>query len=41
METYREFLERINSFEKSELDMGEGYIQVSPSVAKKVDENTS
>lgn len=39
METYKEFLDRINSFEKSETYFGEGYIHVSPSVGKKVYEN--
>ena len=36
METYFEFLNRINSFEKREMSLGGGAFKVSPSVALKV-----
>lgn len=39
METYKEFLDRINSFEKSEIDLGDKYFKGSGSIALKVDEN--
>lgn len=39
METYREFLERINSFEKKEPSFGDTYFGVSPSVVQKVAED--
>lgn len=41
METYKEFLDRINSFEKSEIDLGNGYFKGNPSIALKVNENNS
>ena len=36
-ETYREFLDRINSFEKKELSLGEGYFCGNASLVQKVD----
>lgn len=39
METYKEFLDRINSFEKSEIYLGDCYFSSNPSIAMKVDEN--
>lgn len=39
METYKEFLDRINSFEKSEIDLGDKYFKGSGSIDLKVDEN--
>lgn len=39
METYAQFLDRINSFEKKELSLGEGDFAGNPSIKKKVDEN--
>lgn len=36
METYLEFLNRINSFEKQEMDLGREYFKVNPSLLKKV-----
>ncbi len=39
METYKEFLDRINSFEKSEIDLGDDYFKGNPSIALKVNEN--
>ena len=41
MESYREFLDRISSFEKKELTLGDGDFSVSPSVALKVDRDNS
>lgn len=41
METYKEFLDRINSFEKSEIYLGDDYFRGNPSIALKVDENNS
>lgn len=41
METYKEFLDRINSFEKSEIDLGDDYFKGNPSIALKVDEDNS
>lgn len=41
METYKEFLDRINSFEKSEIDLGDDYFRGNPSIALKVNENNS
>ncbi len=41
METYKEFLDRINSFEKSEIDLGNGYFKGNPSIALKVNEDNS
>lgn len=38
METYREFLDRINSFEKKEVSFGNTYFNGNPSIAQKVDE---
>lgn len=37
METYAEFLERINSFEKSEVYYGDDYFHGNPSIQQKVD----
>lgn len=37
METYKEFLERINSFEKKELSLDEGDFCGNPSLVQKVD----
>ncbi len=37
METYQEFLDRINSFEKKEINYGNNYFKGSPSVSQKVD----
>ena len=36
METYREFLDRINSFQKSEIDFGNEYFSGNPSITQKV-----
>lgn len=41
METYIEFLDRINSFEKSEIYLGDDYFRGNPSIALKVDEDNS
>ena len=41
METYKEFLDRINSFEKSEIYLGDDYFRGNPSIALKVDEDNS
>ncbi len=41
METYKEFLDRINSFEKSELCLGDDYFKGNSSIALKVDENNN
>lgn len=41
METYKEFLDRINSFEKSEIDLGDDYFKGNPSIALKVNEDNS
>ncbi|MBQ7385987.1 MAG: hypothetical protein IJW04_05720 [Ruminococcus sp.] len=41
METYKEFLDRINSFEKSEIDLGKDYFKGNPSIALKVNEDNS
>ena len=38
METYGEFLDRINSFEKKEISFGNTYFNVNPSLGKKIDE---
>ena len=37
-ETYEDFLDRINSFEKSEIDFGNNFFNVNPSLKNKVDE---
>jgi len=37
MESYRDFLERINSFEKRELYLGDEYFKGNPSLSQKVD----
>lgn len=37
MESYTDFLERIRSFEKRELNLGEEYFRVNTSLSKKVD----
>lgn len=39
MESYSDFLHRIDSFEKRELSLGDGCFTVSASVSRKVDEN--
>ena len=39
METYKEFLDRINSFEKSEIDLGDDYFKGSGSIPLKVNED--
>ena len=36
METYRDFLDRINSFQKSEIDFGNEYFLGNLSIAQKV-----
>lgn len=41
METYREFSDRINSFEKAEISFGDGYFRGNPSIAQKVREDNS
>lgn len=41
MQTYQEFLDRINSFQKKELDFGKKYFKGNPSIAKKVDKNNA
>ena len=41
METYQQFLDRINSFEKKELNLGDGDFIGNPSIAKKVDADNS
>lgn len=41
METYKEFLDRINSFEKKEMCLGDDYFKGNPSISKKVDKNNS
>lgn len=41
METYKEFLDRINSFEKKEMYLGDDYFKGNPSISKKVDKNNS
>lgn len=37
METYQEFLNRIDSFEKKEINYGDGYFTGNPSISEKVD----
>lgn len=41
MESYSEFLNRINSFQKSELKLGTGNFEVNPSLKNKVDTNNN
>lgn len=41
METYQEFLNRINSFEKCEVYFGEGWFKSNPSLVKKVNPDNS
>ena len=41
METYNEFLERINSFEKQELWLGNEYFGINSSVYQKVDDDNT
>lgn len=41
MENYKEFLDRINSFEKSEIYLGDDYFRGNLSIALKVDEDDS
>ena len=40
MESYSDFLHRIDSFEKRELSLGDDWFTVSASVARKVDDMT-
>lgn len=39
METYQEFLDRINSFEKKEINYGNKYFKGNPSISQKVDQD--
>lgn len=39
METYQEFLDRINSFEKKEIKYGNKYFEGNPSISQKVDKD--
>ena len=39
MESYKNFLDRINSFEKKEMYLGDNYFNVSASISQKVDKN--
>ena len=39
METYSEFLNRINSFEKKKIDFGGNHFSANPKLLQKVDEN--
>lgn len=39
METYSEFLNRINSFEKKKIDFGGKHFSANPKLLQKVDEN--
>lgn len=41
MESYREFLDRINSFEKKDVSFGDTYFVGNPSIAQKVDVNNA
>lgn len=41
METYSEFLDRINSFEKQKIDFGNKYFVGNPSISQKVDKNNT
>lgn len=41
METYQEFLDRINSFEKREINYGNKYFKGNPSIAQKVGEDNA
>ena len=41
METYKEFLDRINSFEKSEIYLDDDYFKGSGSIPLKVNEDNS
>ena len=39
MESYRDFLDRINSFEKRDVSFGNDYFMGNPSISQKVDKN--
>ena len=39
METYQEFLDRINSFEKKEIDYGDKQFKGNPSLSQKIDKD--
>lgn len=41
METYQEFLDRINSFEEKEIKYGNKYFKGNPSISQKVDINNT
>ncbi|MDE7132485.1 MAG: hypothetical protein K2O65_11890 [Lachnospiraceae bacterium] len=41
METYQEFLDRINSFEKKEINFGNKYFKGNPSISQKVDKDNT
>lgn len=41
METYVEFLSRIDSFEKSEINFGDEYFECNPSLSKKVNNDNT
>ncbi|MDE6924970.1 MAG: hypothetical protein K2P59_06870 [Acetatifactor sp.] len=41
METYPEFLVRIDSFEQKEIHYGNSYFKGNPSIAQKVDRDNS
>ena len=41
METYQEFLARIDSFEKKKINLGNNYFKGNPSIAQKVDKNNT
>lgn len=41
MEAYQEFLNRINSFEKKEVEYGKDYFNGNPSIAQKVNEDNT
>lgn len=41
METYSEFLERINSFEKKQMCLGDKHFDCNPSMSHKVDKNNT
>lgn len=40
-ETYQEFLDRINSFEKKKINYGKKYFNGNPSISQKVDKNNT
>ena len=41
METYQDFLDRINSFEKKEINFGSTYFKGNPSISQKVDQDNT